>query len=92
MLKTLITFVFSAALFINAALFVPQAWRIYKERRSKEISLFTFGGFLFIQSSTVLYGLMHRDYILVAGYLLSILTCGTVVILALIFRDARDLN
>jgi uncharacterized protein with PQ loop repeat len=77
---------FSLALFINALLFIPQAIKIYKNKSSEGISLSTFAGFLLIQLATVLYGIIHQDWILAFGYLLSMATCGAVVILTLFYN------
>jgi len=41
-LKEVSDLVFGAGLFINACLFVPQAWRIYKTKNTESISLITF--------------------------------------------------
>jgi MtN3 and saliva related transmembrane protein len=82
----LIEFVFSIALLVNAALFLPQIVRLYKVKDSKELSLLTFGGFLAIQTITVLHGLVVNDYLLVFGFSLSILTCGLTTWLIVWYR------
>lgn len=81
---------FSVAMFINALLFVPQAIKIFKEKNAKSVSLLTFIGFLVIQLATVFHGIFRHDYILVVGYLLSMLSCGSVVALIL-FYNKRNL-
>ena len=86
MITTIIEAIFGAALFINALLFIPQIIKIIREKSSQGVSLITFVGFLLIQLSAVLYGLVKQDMVLVLGYLISIVTCGTVVILALIYK------
>jgi MtN3 and saliva related transmembrane protein len=78
--------IFSLGLFINAALFIPQILKILKERHTEEISLITFGGFWIIQLFTVLHGILAKDFLLVLGFGLSLLTCGTVVCLIIFFR------
>ena len=40
-----IEFLFACALFVNALLFIPQIYRLYKEKSAKGVSLTTFGGF-----------------------------------------------
>jgi MtN3 and saliva related transmembrane protein len=82
----IINFIFSIALFVNALLFVPQIYRLLKTKESKNLSLITFAGFLGIQLAAVLYGYVHRDFILLAGFLLSAILCGTVVILITFYR------
>lgn len=84
--QRLVELVFSAALFVNALLFIPQALRIISKKNSNDVSFMTFFGFLLIQLTTVLHGLINNDLILVVGYLLSMLTCGTVVVLILFYR------
>ncbi|OGT05938.1 MAG: hypothetical protein A2103_02690 [Gammaproteobacteria bacterium GWF2_41_13] len=86
LMKELIEFVFSAALIINALLFIPQALRIFKEKSAADVSLLTFGGFLFIQLMIVLHGIINHDYLLIIGYLFSMVTCGAVVILTLMYK------
>src|SRR3989338_1160 len=88
MLSYFIEFIFGAALFINALLFIPQILKILKEKSAKGVSLLTFLGFLLIQFSIVLHGLNNHDYLLMLGYLLSMLTCGTVVGLILFYRKS----
>lgn len=85
-IKAIIEFVFSLGLFINALLFIPQAIKIYREKTVTGISLITFLGFLLIQFAIVLHGIINHDYLLVCGYLISMLSCGTVVILIFIYR------
>ena len=84
--KELIELVFSAALIINALLFIPQIIKILKEKSAQGVSLLTFGGFLLIQLMIVLHGVINHDYLLVVGYLFSMVTCGSVVLLTLIYK------
>ncbi len=91
-LTEIINLVFSIALFINALLFIPQALKIVKEKTSKAISLPMFSGFLLIQLSAVLYGIIHKDKVIAIGYLLSMLTCGAVVCLTLYFKPKIPKN
>lgn len=92
MLKNIVEFIFSFALFINALLFIPQAVRIFREKAAEEVSLLTFLGFLLIQFAIVLHGIINRDYLLVVGYLFSMLTCGVVVSLIVIYNKLRALR
>ena len=82
----IVEFGFSISLLVNAILFIPQAWIIFKTKSVKDVSLLTFVGFNIIQLFTVFHGLMTHDYILVLGYLFSILTCGTVSVLIFYYR------
>ena len=84
-----IEFFFSAALFINALLFIPQIRRIIKEKSSSNVSLITFVGFLFMQFTIVLHGFIEHDTLLVIGYILSMMSCGTLVVLILMYRNKQ---
>ncbi len=87
LLKNIIEVTFSLALLINALLFIPQALRIFKEKSAAGVSLLTFLGFLLIQFVIVLHGVLHQDYPLIIGYLLSMLSCGVVVMLILFYHS-----
>lgn len=86
MLMRLFEIIFSLSLFANAALFIPQAVRIYKCKSGKGVSLITFVGFLFIQASIVANGIIRDDRVLAFGTSLSLLTCGAVVWLLVYYR------
>lgn len=90
MLLKIVDILFGLGLFVNALLFVPQALRIYRLKDSKDISLITFLGFILIQAIAVLYGYMHRDFILMYGFLLTMVSCGVVVFFTLRYR--KQLN
>lgn len=81
-----IELIFSLLLFINAFLFIPQAIKLYKEKSTNGTSLLTFGGFLLIQFFVVLHGIIQKDKVLALGYSLSMLTCGSVIFLILLYR------
>ncbi|WP_267313974.1 hypothetical protein [Legionella antarctica] len=57
-----------------------------KTKSAKGISLITFAGFNIIQLFTMLHGFYQGDYLLAGGYLLSIITCGTVSVLICYYR------
>ena len=82
----IVEFGFSISLLVNAILFIPQAVIIYRTKSVKDVSLITFVGFNIIQLFTVFHGFLTRDYILVLGYLFSILTCGSVSVLIFYYR------
>lgn len=82
----LIEFMFAFALFINALLFIPQLRLIIKTKSSKDVSLITFFGFFAIQLTIVLHGVIHQDHLLIWGYLLSMILCGTLVVLIFYYR------
>jgi len=77
---------FSIGLLANALLFIPQIIAIIKNKSAKGVSLITFLGFNIIQLFTLFHGLILQDYILALGYLLSILTCGTVTFLVIYYN------
>ena len=87
--KELISVLFSMALFFNAMLFIPQAIKILKTKNVAGLSLFTFIGFCVTQLLAIIYGVLQHDNILVFGYLLSLITCGTVTIIILYYRFIR---
>lgn len=85
----IIEYGFSISLLVNAALFIPQILALVKSQSAKGASLITFAGFNVIQIFTMLHGLMSHDYLLAGGYLLSIITCGTVTALICYFRYVK---
>lgn len=87
-----VNIVFSLGLFLNAALFIPQALRIYRTKNAEGISLFTFVGFHIMQIFTVWHGYLVEDYALMVGFLLSFFTCGLVTCLALKYRNPTAKN
>jgi MtN3 and saliva related transmembrane protein len=78
--------IFGAGLIINALLFIPQAIRILKSKHAEDLSLTTFIGFCLTQLSTIIYGFLHKDYILAYGYIFALATCGTVTGLGIYYR------
>lgn len=86
MLRIIAEFLFAAGLFINAALFIPQIILLLKKKHSDELSLTTFLGFCLIQFFIIVHGLYLQDWLLVFGYALSLLTCGTVTSLIIYYK------
>ena len=89
-IRNIVEFIFSIALFINALLFVSQSIKIMKEKSAKGVSLVTFLGLLLIQLTIVLHGIIVHDYLLVWGYLISMATTGSVVVLVLFYRKRKS--
>ena len=77
---------FSISMFVNGSLFIPQALKIIKEKRTSELSLIMFAGFCLIQISTVVHGYFQNDLALMVGVGYSLLTCGFVTILIIRYR------
>ncbi|HEX4045957.1 MAG TPA: PQ-loop domain-containing transporter [Gammaproteobacteria bacterium] len=78
--------VFSIGLFINAALFIPQAVKLFRFKNPQGLSLITFVGFNFIQLFTIFHGYIHQDYLLMIGYILSFITCGSVSLMIIVLK------
>lgn len=82
----IIEYSFILSLFVNAVLFIPQIMRIVASKDAKEVSFITFFGFWLIQLATTLHGFLHRDYLLAFGTLGSMVTCGYVLWLIVLYR------
>jgi len=87
-MREFVDFVFSCGLFFNAILFIPQAYQIWKQKSSKEVSLFMFLGFNIMQLFTAWHAWYVRDYILMFGFLISLITCGAITFLAILYRKS----
>lgn len=85
-IREFVDLIFSLGLFFNAVLFIPQAIALFRSKNSEELSLFTFGGFNLMQFFTALHGYFVSDYLLMSGFLLSFITCGTVTFLIFYYR------
>jgi len=88
-MKEIVAVVFGLALLGNAALFVPQAIALWRKKSDDGVSLVTFGGFCVLQVIGVIHGLYQHDHSLVVGLGVSFLTCGTVTLLAVVYRMRR---
>jgi MtN3 and saliva related transmembrane protein len=86
-LQNVIETIFGLGLFINAALFLPQIIRLHKTKSSEGVSLLMFGGFCLLQLLTIFHGIIHKDYLLIVGYILSLIACGTVTVQILLYRQ-----
>ena len=88
--KMIVELLFSSGMIVNAILFIPQSIRIYKHKSSEGVSLVTFIGFLLIQLTIILHGMINHDFLLVFGYIFSIITCGAVIVLTIIYRYKKE--
>jgi len=86
-MKEIIGVIFGLGLMANAALFVVQAVKIVKAKSSKGVSIFTFAGFNLLQVTGILHGIFQQDIYLLSGMIASFLSCGTVTVLAILYRD-----
>jgi MtN3 and saliva related transmembrane protein len=73
-------------MFINSILFVPQIIRLFKTKNSEGLSLITFIGFNIIQIFSILHGYIHKDYIFMFGMLVSLILCGCVTFLIILYK------
>lgn len=85
--RDFVEFVFATGLFVNAMLFVPQAWEIYRAKSAHGQSLLAFAGFNVIQLFTALHAALHEDHILMIGASLSLVTCGMVTFAIVIYKS-----
>ena len=85
-IKEISEFILGISLFLNACLFVPQTWRLYKTKDAEGISLLTFGGFIFIDIAAMVNGILFVNWAMIVGYALSTITCTSVVIAAMYYR------
>lgn len=88
-LEFVVESVFAMGLFVNAALFVPQIVELYSTKNSHGLSFATFAGFNVIQLFTILHGYIHSDRLLIIGNLLSLISCGMVTVMIVVYRRRR---
>lgn len=81
-MKDIVALVFGFGMLINASLFVPQAWQLWRTKSAQGVSLLTFAGFNTLQLVGAVHGYFQRDYALMTGMLASLATCGSVTLLA----------
>lgn len=86
-MKEVFGFIFTAGLMANAGLFVVQAAKIIRTRSAKGLSTFTFAGFSVLQVTGILHGIFQQDWYLLSGMVASLLACGTVTVLSIIYRN-----
>ena len=88
-MKEIVAVLFGVGLGCNALLFVPQIIAVWRKKTDEGISLVTFGGFSVLQVVGILHGLYQHDLSLILGMAASLLTCGSVTFLTLIYRVRR---
>ncbi len=81
-MRDTIAFIFGLGMVLNAALFVPQVIHLWRAKTSQGVSILSFAGFNTLQAIGALHGYFERDYALMIGMLASLLTCGSVTVLA----------
>lgn len=88
-MKDIVAVIFGFAMMLNACLFVPQAWHLWRTKSAQGISVLSFAGFNALQAVGVAHGYFQQDYALMTGMFASLLTCGSVTVLAAYYSRAR---
>ena len=88
-MKQIVAVIFGLGLIGNALLFVPQVLAVWRKKSDEGISLITFGGFSVLQAIGIVHGLYQKDPSLILGMSASLLSCGTVTALTLLYRVRR---
>ncbi|HLF66595.1 MAG TPA: PQ-loop domain-containing transporter [Gammaproteobacteria bacterium] len=86
MWASLVEVVFAVAIVANAVLFIPQIIRLYQKKDASQVSLLTFAGFNVIQIFTILHGIIHQDYWIIIGFVLSFAACAIVTGMIIYYR------
>lgn len=86
-MKEAIGVIFGLGLMVNAGLFVVQAIKIVRTRSARGVSTITFAGFSVLQVTGILHGIFQEDVYLLVGMASSLLACGTVTVLSIIYRN-----
>jgi MtN3 and saliva related transmembrane protein len=84
-MKEMVAFVFGLGMVLNAALFVPQAIHLWRTKTSQGVSILSFAGFNTLQAIGALHGYFQHDSALMVGMMASLLTCGSVTVLAVYY-------
>lgn len=86
-MKNIVAVVFGFGMLLNAGLFVPQAWHLWKAKRAEGVSVLSFAGFNALQLIGAVHGYFQQDNALMLGMLASLLTCGSVTLLAARYKE-----
>jgi MtN3 and saliva related transmembrane protein len=62
---------------------------VWRKKTDEGISLITFGGFSILQAIGIVHGVNHQDWSLILGMSASLLTCGSVTALTILYRVRR---
>lgn len=81
-MRDTVAFIFGLGMIFNAALFVPQAIHLWRTKTSQGVSILSFAGFNTLQAIGALHGYFQHDVPLMIGMLASLITCGSVTLLA----------
>ncbi|MBT4804054.1 MAG: PAS domain-containing protein [Legionellales bacterium] len=83
-------YVFILSMFINAFLFLPQSYKIYKNKSARSISPTTFAGFLFVQTIFMVHAFIDRDIFLIFTMVLSMIGCSSVLVLTFLYGTRKN--
>ena len=81
-MRELVAYVCGFGMVLNAALFVPQGVHLWRTKTAQGVSVASFAGFNLLQAVGALHGYFERDYPLMVGMVASLVTCGSVTVLA----------
>lgn len=88
-MKETVAFIFGLGMVLNAALFVPQALHLWRTKTAQGVSILSFAGFNALQAIGALHGYFQHDRALMIGMLASLVTCGSVTVLAAHYSRKR---
>jgi MtN3 and saliva related transmembrane protein len=88
-MKQIVAVIFGLGLLGNALLFVPQALAVWRKKTDEGVSLITFGGFSVLQAIGIVHGSYQHDLSLILGMAASLMSCGTVTLLTVMYRLRR---
>src|SRR5579859_8242119 len=90
-MREVVAVIFGLGMVLNAALFVPQAVHLWRTKNAQGVSVLSFAGFNTLQAVGALHGYFQGDHALMVGMLASLVTCGSVTVLA-IWYSRRPAN
>lgn len=85
-MKDIVDILYAIGLFINAMVFLAQAYKIKKARSCSGVSLLTFVGFNIVQVFYILNGILFHDPDLIYGTIPSLITCQILIWLIIYYR------
>ena len=69
--------------------YFPQAYKVYKNKSSKDISLLAFVIFSLGTLTWFIYGLVFKDLPIILGFVVGVIGSWLVLILSLVYRKKR---
>lgn len=64
----------------------PQAYRMYKNKSSRDVSLLTYSVITAGSFIWALYGFLLHDWVIIISYVIGVVGAGSVLILKLIYK------